>query len=185
MTEPTADEQPATASEEATSEEWEPSAEEYGTWHRHFAGEMLAEAWDLMTRGERTPAEDRRMLSRALGALAHHEASRSPGAKGEEELAVACWLVSRVYAALGEGYQAVAWAEEALRHASVDDVDPSCRANALEAVARGLATAGGIVTAQTFIDQARAAYSDLDEETRATLERELADIECRLATDRP
>jgi len=132
--------------------------------HWHFARQFNGQAWDLLEKIDRTPADNELMIHSAhascrhwleAGTGAHHQ-------RGE-------WLISRVYAVLGLGEAALRHANRCLKltetHADLlADFD---RAFAYECMARAHATAGNAEDAKTYIDLAgQAGQSIADREDK-------------------
>ncbi len=132
--------------------------------HRHFGVAFNGLTWELLSKERRVSDEDERMLHAAHASYLHwihagNEAHRSRAA----------WLLSRVYAVLGDSARCTQYADETWRlcaeHAHVmKDWD---HAYAAEARARAFAIAGDV-------DAAREAYA-----TARKLAREVADDEDR------
>jgi tetratricopeptide (TPR) repeat protein len=139
--------------------------------HRYFAIQFNGKTWELLDKPQRTKWEDELMIHSAhasschwleAGTGVHHQ-------RGE-------WLVSRVYAVLGQG-------EAALRHARrclelteeyADLLEDFDQAYALECVARAHAIAGNREEALRYIELAEEAGRVIaDEENREIFFRDL------------
>jgi uncharacterized protein YndB with AHSA1/START domain len=108
-------------------------------WHRSQGIQCFNATWDLLGRTDRTPSEDEDML-RTVYASAYHWA-RAAG-RGPENEARALYIQSKVWRALGNGDQALAYADRCLAatvDAKLQDFD---LAYAHEARARALQLLG-------------------------------------------
>lgn len=108
-------------------------------WHLRFAREFNQEVWQLLSRADRTTADDLRMIEAAHASLMHW---RYAGTAVHQQRGH--WLLSRVYAVVGDGAQALRHAQACM--ALTEGPDPGFkdfdRAYALEAMARALALCG-------------------------------------------
>ncbi len=133
--------------------------------HRHFAAGVNGEVWMLLEKPDRTPAEDERMVLAAhascyhwldAGTVVHHQ-------RGQ-------WLISRVYAELGQGDNALHHARRCmeLTEAHRDQMAGFDFAYANEALARAHSIAGNRTEADRFREAAVEASEAIeDPEDRA------------------
>lgn len=119
--------------------------------HQHFARQTNSEVWELLSKPQRTPAEDERMIHAAHTSLYHwlHAGNVVNEQRG-------LWLLSRVYTVLKHPRQALYYANRCLEltrqhHARMKDFDI---AYAHEAVARANALAGNLEAGKTHLKQA-------------------------------
>jgi hypothetical protein len=137
---------------------------------RRLAAQLFNGTWELMEKGDRTRADDDRMLHMAHASRYHWGQVGSPGnlARGE-------WQCSRVYALLQRPEPCLHHAQRVLdicREEGLSDFD---LAFAYEALARGYAIAGQPLYAGLMTERALAAATDIaDEEDRRLL---LSDLE--------
>jgi hypothetical protein len=138
--------------------------------HRSLAVAAFNESWTLLER-DRTPDEDLGLLEVAFTSRHHWRAEGAP-----QQVAIADWMVSRCFAALGEGTLAVRFADAALV-AAPPDAPAWLRGSLLEGVARARSANGD----QAGRDEAAAWASEAleaetDEEDRALIEAQLASV---------
>jgi hypothetical protein len=97
--------------------------------HRQLAVAAYNATWELLEK-ERTPEEDLELLDTAF-ASRHHWRHES----GASQLALGDWMISRCFAALGDGQMAVRFAESSL---ALQPADAAAwlRASLLEGLAR-------------------------------------------------
>ena len=132
--------------------------------HRHFAVKFNGMTWALLDKGDRTPAEDELMLYSAFASGRHwlEAGTRVHHQRGE-------WMISRVYAVLGMGKEAVRHARRCLEltEQSTSEMEDFDRAYAYEAMARANAVAGGREEALHYIGLAEQAGQTIaNEENR-------------------
>ncbi|PKN95165.1 MAG: hypothetical protein CVU44_00330 [Chloroflexi bacterium HGW-Chloroflexi-6] len=128
--------------------------------HYFFALEFHTKTWELLEKAERSKAEDTHMLDFAHASLAHW---RSIGTATRHKRGE--WLVSRVYAVLGNG-------AEALKHAILsyevfernkNEMDDFDGAFVYEAIARAYAVSGQKTEALKFIGLAKKSAESIRE----------------------
>lgn len=129
--------------------------------HHHFAVDFHGKTWDLLEKRERTQDENERMLDYAHASLAHW---RTAGAEIHHQRGE--WLVSRVYAVLGDRSNAL---KHALRCLELFEANQHLMADfdsafTYEAVARACALSGESAKAAQFIEKARAAGTAIADE---------------------
>lgn len=132
--------------------------------HRFFAADCFNKAWELLDLNGRTPEQDRQLEALAHASVFHwmQRADVTP-----RNLSIGYWQLSRVYAALGNG-------AEALRHgrtclAQSGDLAPFYLAYAHEALARAHAL------------QSDSEASQFHREAAARLAEQVADDAGRMA----
>jgi hypothetical protein len=126
--------------------------------------------WELLDLGDRTPDQDREMLTSALTSRHHWLVAGEP-----KNHAISDWLVSRVMSALGSGDVARLFGDACLERVEDLDLGPFLTGSAHEALARahcllgdGEAWAAHLTAARESLEQVE------DEEERDVL---AADIE--------
>jgi len=105
--------------------------------HRKFAVNCFNGTWDLLEKADRTPRDDARMIHMAHASRFHWGEIGTPlnFARGD-------WQISRVYAVLGQGENALSYAKSCL-HLCVDhELGDFDLAFAYEAAARAFAVLG-------------------------------------------
>ena len=137
--------------------------------HKYFSVQCFNQAWDLIDKADRTPAEDRLMEALSQASI-YHWLQRSDCSN--QSLSVGYWQASRIQALLGH-------APEALRHAQAclaysHELAPFYLGYAHEALARAYALAGNPTAAAEHI-RAAVEFANLvqDESDGAAL---LADL---------
>ena len=81
------------------------------TAHRFFSSKCFNDTWGLLDKADRTPEDDRLMREMAHASLLHWLRRQDCEPKN---LSIGLWLVSRVYATLGDGANAARYAEECI-----------------------------------------------------------------------
>jgi hypothetical protein len=141
--------------------------------HRHFAAHCFNQAWALIDKPARTPADDEAMELAALASLWHW--TQRPDCT-DLNRSVGHWLASRVYALLGRGADAVRHADRCMAYSG--GLPPFYEGYAHEASARAALAAGDPTRCREHLERARrlaAAVTESDE--RDLLERDLRDLE--------
>jgi replication-associated recombination protein RarA len=144
------------------------------TDHRALAGGYFNAAWDLIDARERTPAQDRDLMTLTFASRQHWvDAGGS-----EENLIVADWQIAYAASLSGLSYVALVFAEAAVERAESADVPAWLKASAHEGLARANAAAGNdagyareVATARALLDSV-----DDDSENRKLIESQLASI---------
>ena len=139
--------------------------------HHHFAQSCNQGVWELVAKVNRTPADDAEMLDAAHASLFHwrYVGTGVHQQRGE-------WLISHVYALLGNGAGALRHAERCLAltadyQSEMADFDV---AYAYLGVARAHAILGNQADAQKYLTLAEAAgKAILDDEDRAIFTNDL------------
>ena len=140
--------------------------------HRYFSAHCFNQTWALLETPNRSAAEDEQMLLLAMASLWHW--TQRPDCK-PRNLAVGYWLISRVYAALGQSDNASIYAGKCLILSEGDE--PFYIASAHEASARAARLAGNTETVARHLAEARRLAALVTEaDDRASLEADLASI---------
>ena len=105
--------------------------------HRRMAAELFNRTWEHLEIEDRTPEQDREMLSAAYGSRYHWRIVGGP-----KNASVSDWQVSRVWAVLGDGLRAEEHGKLALETARKHGLGPFYEAYAHEALARAAALTG-------------------------------------------
>ncbi|MDQ1704431.1 MAG: hypothetical protein QOF18_797 [Frankiaceae bacterium] len=140
--------------------------------HRRFAVDAFNAAWSLIDAPERTPEQDRQMLTLAFAARWHW------GEIGTvENTAVSDWQVAHCASLLGDGPLALWFAHAALERVQGPDQPSWLRASMCEGMARAHAAAGDRAGYERFVAQARDLLAQVDDdEDRELIESQLATI---------
>lgn len=125
--------------------------------HRFFAAQCFNEAWELIEKPDRTPADDRLMVALNQASIYHWLQRPDCDAR---HLSIGYWQASRVQAVLGN-------ASEAQRHAEVclsfsDGLPPFYRGYAHEALARAALLAGDEARVRVHQEQALALATQVE-----------------------
>ena len=133
--------------------------------HRFFSADCFNRAWDLIEKGDRTPADDEEMVRLSQASLWHWTQRADCTSTN---LAVGYWQASRIHALLGHTEEARRYgrfSQEESRHSP-----PFCQAYAYEALARAELAAGNEPLAATYRGEAlRLADGVTDPEDRKLL----------------
>ena len=140
--------------------------------HAHFARTFNGRVWTLLEMNERSLEQDEEMIHAAHGSLYHwlHAGTAANHQRG-------MWLISRVFAVLGEPARAKRYAERCitLTEQNPDDMQDFDWAFAYEAMARALALMGDAQPAATWLARARQAGERIqDPKDREIFEGDLA-----------
>jgi hypothetical protein len=142
--------------------------------HRYFAAECFNQAWDLISKPDRTPDEDEQMLRLSLAS--HWHWTQRPDYSAEKA-AIAYWQTSRIYALLGQTDNARRYGRFCLTASQEPGLPPFCLGYAYEALARAAAAAGNQAEKQAYIAEAhRVSETMTDLEARQMLLDDLATI---------
>lgn len=101
--------------------------------HRYFSAHGFNEAWKWMEQPKRTPEQDLDMLLCSMASFWHWNRREDVNA---EKRSIACWQISRVYTLLGNGAEALRFAERCLQESEQAGVEVFYLAYAYEALAR-------------------------------------------------
>jgi len=138
--------------------------------HRALASAAFNRSWELLE-AQRSPEEDLEMLEVAFSSRHHWRAEG-----GLQQVAVADWMVSRCFAALGEGPLAVRFADSA-RSLAPSDAPAWLRASLLEGLARAYAADGdGARRDAAAAEAAVLLEEETDPEDRALIAEQLASV---------
>jgi hypothetical protein len=142
--------------------------------HRFFSAECFNAAWDLMEKPGRSPEEDHRMLALTMASYWHWTQRNEHTA---ENMSVAFWQISRVYALLRQAENASVYGKLALDAVQDTDAPPYCKAYAYEALARAEMLAGNAAQMQQHLESARQVAAEMsDPEVKKALLKDLASI---------
>ena len=122
--------------------------------HKHLAALTYNQCWKLLN-SDRDDAQDRNLIGFALTSRYHWQ-----HVGGFQELAIADWMVSRVFAATGHPELAMDFARESLRHDS-EKFPMWLRASLNEGIARAHASSGETLQRDSYV---KLALDDLEKE---------------------
>ncbi|HVQ87699.1 MAG TPA: hypothetical protein VMT88_05905 [Actinomycetes bacterium] len=139
---------------------------------RALAVQMFNGAWDLIDKADRTPDEERQMLTQAAGSRALWE-----GIGGAEQAVTGDWQVAHVAALLGHASLALDFATAAYERASTSDVPTWLVASTCEGLARAHAAADHDEEKDAWIARAHALLAEVDDaEDRELIESQIKSI---------
>lgn len=140
--------------------------------HRRFSGMCFNRTWDLLDKSDRLPRENDEMLAATFASL-WHWLKRSDAT--DLNLSIGYWQLSRVFAVLNDGPNAVAWGEKCL--AVSQNQPPFYLAYAHEAIARGYGLLSDESKKQEHLAAARKLAEQVEDQgERAALETDLATV---------
>lgn len=116
-------------------------------FHHYMAIEMNIQTWNILQQNERGKKDETRMINFAKASLYHWRNSPKYQPINEQR---AQWLLSHVFAVLGDGEQALQYAEEAFRLTGEHQFNDFDLAYALEAIARAKAALGDLEDSQQW-----------------------------------
>lgn len=127
--------------------------------HEASAKLCFNQTWELLEKTDRSADENDLMLHRAHCSMHHwlHIGQPKHYARGN-------WLLSRVYAVVGQGDLAIHFGRKCATMCDDHDLSPFDRAYAHEALARGFATAGQSDQAQHHLERAKSLAPSIDDE---------------------
>ena len=144
-------------------------------FHKRMATGLFNAVWDLLDKGEqRTPAEDDKMLHAAHASRYHWGEIGTPlhFERGE-------WQISRVYVVLNRPEPALFHARKCLEICQANDIGDFDIAFAYEALARAYATAGNSAECEKYVELAKRAGDQIQEEDNKNyFHSELSTILC-------
>jgi hypothetical protein len=148
------------------------AGEDAAAARRAFAVAAFNGAWDLIDKSDRTPDEDRQMLTLSFASRWHWNEIGTA-----ENHAIADWQVAHVASLVGESSLALSFAQNAYDAARNGDLPDWVRASTAEGLARAHACAGDRTSFQKYADEARDLCAQLDdEEDRELILGQLASI---------
>jgi hypothetical protein len=127
--------------------------------HRKFAVDCFNGTWDLIELADRTPQDDARMIHMAHASRFHWGEIGTP-----LNLARGDWQISRVYAILGQGKNALDYAKSCLHLCIDNDFKDFDLAFAYEAVARAFAILGNENLMEKHQSLAKKAGEEIEKE---------------------
>jgi len=142
--------------------------------HRHYAAGCFNKTWDLLDRSSRSAEEDRQMLLLAMTSIWHW--TQRPDCT-PMTLSVGHWLISRVYATLGNPSEAERFGQYALDAIRPVKNDPFTLGYAYEALARAMTVGGDAARATEYLVKAKTLCEAVtDEEARRMLASDLENL---------
>ena len=137
-----------------------------------LAKQLFNEAWELLDRTDRSPADDRLMLANALGSAALWRRVDDP-----KRHAISDWQVSRVFAVLGDAGWAARFAASGLDLCRRHELGPFLEGYAWESEARAARVAGDPARQDEAVAAARRAAARVtDPAERELLEDDLSEL---------
>jgi len=142
--------------------------------NKHFAVTCFNSVWELLDKEDRTPFEDQLMIERCLASIWHwsERPDRTP-----TNISIGYWQASRVYAVIGNAFEARRYGELCLEASGGPGVESFALGYAFEALARAEKVAGNAEKAAEYLAQARDTAECIDdEESRQMLEADLDEL---------
>jgi hypothetical protein len=141
--------------------------------HRKFAVACFNDTWDLIEKGDRTPEENANMIHLAHASRYHWSQIGTPlnFARGD-------WQISRVYAILGQGENALTYAKSSLHICIENKIGDFDLAFAYEAATRAFSILGDAAMKDKHLVLAKEAGEAISkEEDKKYFFHELATIQ--------
>ena len=129
--------------------------------HRYLGIELNRQTWFLLDKKDHDKLENQRMVAFAHGSLYYLQHSHEFLAVNEQR---GEWLISHVYAALGQGSEALKHARRCLKITEDQDLKDFDLACAYEAMARGHASAGETEEMNKYFLKAKKAAAEIKAE---------------------
>ena len=135
--------------------------------HKFFSAACFNDVWTYLDKPERSESDVEQMIETAHASLYHWLQRVDCTAYNKS---IGYWQLSRVYATVGNGPQALVYAEKAL--ASADPEKPFMRGYGHEAMARAAFVAGDDELSSRHMELAKSAAEDIqdDSDQRALLD---------------
>jgi hypothetical protein len=127
--------------------------------HKYFSANCFNQAWDLIDKDERTPAEEEQMIRLSL-ASHYHWTQRDDYT--EKNASIAYWQTSHIYALLGQADNALRYGQLCLEVSQTDDMPPFYLGYAFEALARAEAAGGDREKTEEYIILAKSAAEKIE-----------------------
>jgi hypothetical protein len=127
--------------------------------HTAFAKAAFNATWELIDKPDRTPEDDRQMLTLAFASRWHWRAVGTP-----ENTVVSDWQVAHVASLLGEPRLAVHFATAAYDAARSESLPDWLKASTAEGLARAHACADDAAAFERFAGETRELVAGLDDE---------------------
>jgi hypothetical protein len=141
--------------------------------HRALGAQYFNAAWELIDLPERTPAQDRDMVTLAFASRRHWQEAGGT----DQNLAVADWQVAHAASLAGLPDLALTFARAAVDRAESGDVPMWLKASTYEGLARANAAAGDGASYETNAQRCRELLAQVDdEEDRALVQSQLDSI---------
>ena len=120
--------------------------------HKYFSAKCFNQAWDLIGKTNRTPAEDHEMIALCLASMWHWSQREDCT---PTTMSIGYWQASRIYALLGQAENAMRYARLCLSVSHASDVLPLYLGYAYEAMARAASIAKDPDQTADFLAKAR------------------------------
>ncbi len=141
--------------------------------HRHFSTNCFNQAWELIEKPDRTPAEDEEMIRLAQAALWHWTQRDDCS---DKNMSIGYWQLSRIYTLLNQPEDGRRYAKLCLDHSR--KLKPFYLAYAHEALARVESRAGNRGKAEQYLRTARSLAGQVkDLEEKELLQKDLETID--------
>lgn len=151
--------------------------------HRFFAARCFNNSWQLIDKPARSAEDDEQLIALGHASLWHWTQRSDCSAKN---LSIAHWLLSRIYAVVGDVVQAQRYARSCLRISERGEVEPMFMGYAYEALARAAQLAGDRNAAQRFLQVGAELADKIEEEDdRKLLKTDLDAIRAALSAGGP
>ncbi|WP_308634178.1 hypothetical protein [Paenibacillus silvisoli] len=142
--------------------------------HKQLASSCFNKVWDLLSKEDRTERENEEMVHLCHSSFWHWTQVDEHTATN---LSVGYWQLSRVYALIGQGGQALDYADKCIKVSADAELDAFYMAYAYEASARAYAVLGDLDNRQKAAAEA-ASYAEqiTDTESKSWVTADLATI---------
>lgn len=129
--------------------------------HKYYSVHCFNKAWDLIDKEKRTPEEDEQMVR--LTHTSHYHWTQRPE-YSSTNASIGYWQTSRIYAILEQPENAIHYGSLCLQASQQEGVPPFYLGYAYEALARAAAVAGNHQDMAIYLEKARAAANEVQEE---------------------
>lgn len=144
------------------------------TAHEYFSSTCFNAIWDILQKPDRTAQEDEQLLQLAFTSLWHWTQREDYHPR---HLSIGYWMISRVYAVLEQGQNALCYAQKCLDASRHEEIALYFKGYAYEALTRAHYLLGDREEMQTNLHKANKVAEALqDEEERKLLLDDLATI---------
>ncbi|HEX2734749.1 MAG TPA: hypothetical protein VHM70_24255 [Polyangiaceae bacterium] len=150
--------------------------------HKFFSAQCYNRCWTLLELVTRSVEQDEELVALGHASLWHW---RQRSDCSERNIAVAHWMLGRIYATLAQPTTSLHHAERCARLTTQAGLAPFYQGCAHEVLARAFAAAGDLDESERHLGLARQIAETLESEDKQVLERDLDELAAAAAEGRP
>lgn len=147
--------------------------------HKQIAAECFNKTWDLLDKSDRTLAEEEQMIHLCHTSFWHwtQVEDHTP-----QNLSIGYWQLSRVYSVVGNGEQALYFAEQCVKVSHEAELPPFFIAYAYEAQARAQLSLQQLIDAGESLDRAEEFIQLVKiEDSKKLVEADVVELRAKMA----